>query len=686
MNRLMIKSCLLTFGSTVLFVSAVSMQLAAKTPSADLAGFAKDVRPLLSKYCSDCHGPDEPAGKLSLSGVDPDLLKGNDLETWRIVKEQLRFADMPPKDAEQPSASERETILKWIGQESLKTQLPGFVTDEKLLLPQFGNYIDHETLFDKRLQRVYPAEPRIWRLRPSIYRTIVPRLGEQISGLANALNTLDGSEFKDFSAPYFLDEASTQQLLANAKKVAASLVGPNTKDRSLKELANLTQPASPQQVNTAIDVCFRKALGRGPTPEEQQRFAALYYKSIVIGGYDAAAQGLVAAVLLQPEFMFRQELGDGQPDEFGRVRLSQREIAFALSYTLANMPLDAFTKLAAAGELKSSGQVAAAVRLQLQDDSLEYEKNPRAMQFFREYFHYPFADEVFKDQPAGGDHKASALIADLEWTIKDVLREDKHVLAELLTTRKYYINVKYGRKQQAGVMLPRDTNNRKYQTAFGLPLDWKWSAHLQPVEFREDERAGVLTHPAWLAAWSGNFDNHPVQRGKWVRTHLLGGSVPDVPIGVDARVPEAEHTTFRNRLKEATKAAECWRCHKKMDPLGVTFERYDHYGRVQRLDAGQAVVATGSVDRTPFSELHGEVSGPTELMDRLAKSERVQQVFVRHVFRYLMGRNETLGDANTLQDAHQAYRENDGSFRELVVAILASDSFLYRQMRKQKDD
>ena len=203
---------------------------------------------------------------------------------------------------------------------------------------------------------------------------------------------------------------------------------------------------------------------------------------------------------------------------------------------------------------------------------------------------------------------------------------------------------------------------------------------MQPVEFPADERAGVLTHPAWLAAWSGNFDNHPVQRGKWIRTHLLGGSVPDVPIGVDARVPEKEHTTFRDRLQMATATAECWRCHKKMDPLGFVFERYDHYGRYQRFDARQPVDASGEISRTPFPELHRSVSGPSQMMDFLAKSERVEQVFVRHVFRYFMGRNETLGDANTLQDAHKAYRESDGSFNELVVSLLSSDSFLFRQL------
>jgi hypothetical protein len=54
----------------------------------------------------------------------------------------------------------------------------------------------------------------------------------------------------------------------------------------------------------------------------------------------------------------------------------------------------------------------------------------------------------------------------------------------------------------------------------------------------KDQRMGVLTHPAWLVAHSGNFDNDPIRRGLWIRKHLLGGMVPDVPITVDAKLPD----------------------------------------------------------------------------------------------------------------------------------------------------
>jgi len=666
---------LVIFG--ILFTSPV---VVAEVREPNLAEFREQVAPLLTKFCFDCHDKDTQEGKFALDSIDPDIVNGPDLEHWRLVFEQLKFHDMPPKDADQPTAAQRNSILNWIRTEQLKTQWPDSISDEKLTLPQFGNYVDHEFLFNTRLARVYPAPPRLWRLRPDIYNAIMPRLAESVSGLANGLNEIDGSDFKDYAAPYFLDEAAATPLLDNAKKIADRMVAEKSKDKVFKELVSEDGPPTDETIIAAIEHAFRKVLYRPPTEEEAERFLAFHHRSTKIGGYQNAGKALLTAILLQPEVLYRQELGTSEPDEFGRSRLSPREIAFALSYAFEDRPLEEFLSAAAEGELNTKEQVAAAVRRRLADDSKLQGKNPRVLQFFREYFHYPFANEVFKDNPEGGSHEPNILVSDLETTVRDAVRIDRQVLATLLSTRKFYVNAHYVQDKKEPATLQGDLRKKMYPTVYNLPPDWKWSAKLQPVEFHTDERAGVLTHPAWLAAWSGNFDNHPVQRGKWIRTHLLGGSVPDVPIGVDARVPEKEHTSFRDRLALATHKAECWRCHRKMDPLGVTLERYDHYGRYQRLDAGQPVDASGEITRTGVAELDGKtVSGPTELMDVLADSEYVEQVFVRHLFRYLLGRNETLGDANTLQDAHAAYRQNDGSLRELIVSILSSDSFLYRQ-------
>jgi hypothetical protein len=62
------------------------------------------------------------------------------------------------------------------------------------------------------------------------------------------------------------------------------------------------------------------------------------------------------------------------------------------------------------------------------------------------------------------------------------------------------------------------------------------------------------------------------------RMKVLGGVIPDIPITVDASIPEDPTKTLRERLLK-TEKAECWRCHKKMNPIGYAFEIYDDFGR-----------------------------------------------------------------------------------------------------------
>jgi len=115
-----------------------------------------------------------------------------------------------------------------------------------------------------------------------------------------------------------------------------------------------------------------------------------------------------------------------------------------------------------------------------------------------------------------------------------------------------------------------------------------------------------------------------------------------------------------------------------MNPLGLPFERYDHFGRFRFLELDKPVDVTSKIVNSGVPEVDGEVRTPFELIDRLANSTHCEQVFVRYVFRFFLGRNETLGDAKTLQEAHQAYVENEGSMEALVISLLSSDSFLYR--------
>ena len=212
----------------------------------------------------------------------------------------------------------------------------------------------------------------------------------------------------------------------------------------------------------------------------------------------------------------------------------------------------------------------------------------------------------------------------------------------------------------------------------------------QPFVLSKGKRAGILSHPSWLIAHSLNATTDPVRRGKWIRERLLAGTIPDVPITVDATVPEDHHKTLRERY-HVTEAEECWKCHTKMNPLGYPFEIFDDFGRwrdqevleglpkVNKKMQTKPVNAKGYLDGTGDKNLDGEVKDAIDLVSRLGKSRHVQQSIIRHAFRYWMGRNEFLTDSQTLIQAEKAYMDNGGSFKAMLVSLLTSDSFIYRK-------
>ena len=116
-----------------------------------------------------------------------------------------------------------------------------------------------------------------------------------------------------------------------------------------------------------------------------------------------------------------------------------------------------------------------------------------------------------------------------------------------------------------------------------------------------------------------------------------------------------------------------------MDPLGLPFEMYNHAGLYRETELEKPVDTTGEIIDSGDPALDGKVTSAIDLIEKLARSRRAEQVFVRYAFRFWMGRNETLNDAPVLQDAYEAYRNNAGSMKALLVSLLSSDAFLYRK-------
>jgi hypothetical protein len=202
------------------------------------------------------------------------------------------------------------------------------------------------------------------------------------------------------------------------------------------------------QIEAAVVRQFDTILRRAPTTDEKSRFVAFMKKNIAEAGPVAGSRYTLAAVLLLPEAVFRMEVGTGKPDAKGRVRLAPREIAFALAFALTDKRPDAeLMKAAATGELDTDAGVAKQVRRLLDDPKTD---KTRILRFFREYFGYDTATEVFKEANGGGvslghaGHDARTLVEDTDRLVEHILAKDKEVLRELLTTNQSFVAYKTG--------------------------------------------------------------------------------------------------------------------------------------------------------------------------------------------------------------------------------------------------
>jgi hypothetical protein len=70
-----------------------------------------DVRPLLDRYCAECHGPKKSKAKINFSKVSVASLT-----IWRKAIEQIEIGEMPPDDAKALAATDRDTLLQWMKQ------------------------------------------------------------------------------------------------------------------------------------------------------------------------------------------------------------------------------------------------------------------------------------------------------------------------------------------------------------------------------------------------------------------------------------------------------------------------------------------------------------------------------------------------------------------------------------------
>ena len=99
---------------TVVWLGAQEPSRLGTVPRSESAGeFTKSIRPLLVKYCADCHAPKAMEGLDFLeANSESDLAKLRGV--YAAVVEQMENRMMPPAGNDQPSESERTMMTDWI--------------------------------------------------------------------------------------------------------------------------------------------------------------------------------------------------------------------------------------------------------------------------------------------------------------------------------------------------------------------------------------------------------------------------------------------------------------------------------------------------------------------------------------------------------------------------------------------
>lgn len=87
--------------------------LTASSPVAWAENYA-DIKPILQKYCWDCHGDGEKKGDLSLDHTKDDASVLANRKEWTSIHFNVENWMMPPAKKEQPTPAEREKITKYL--------------------------------------------------------------------------------------------------------------------------------------------------------------------------------------------------------------------------------------------------------------------------------------------------------------------------------------------------------------------------------------------------------------------------------------------------------------------------------------------------------------------------------------------------------------------------------------------
>ncbi len=604
-------------------VLLASTTFAPATARAD--GFDQNVRPLLQKHCLRCHGEQKPKGDVNLAKFAAEESLRGDPDLWlRVIDALIERTMPPPGDRAGPNVDDRQHAA-----DSIKAILdavegvrdPGPSVIQRLTRRQYNNTIRDLLGVDTHPADAFPAD------------------GGGGGGFDNKASTL-------FVPPILMEKylaAATDVLLkADPSRYIAARPG-----------AGLSKDEAARR---SIAAFARRAFRRPERSDEVERLMRLFRRAGERGdGFEAAVRLSLRAVLVSPSFLYLVE--NDRTDVEGLYRVTDHELACRLSYFLwSSMPDGELSTLADAGRLHDPDVLALQVRRMLADPKSRAMAEDFAGQWLRVGSLADLAEPDKRLFPEYTPELRDAMVEEAASFFHAILREDRPIV-ELLDSYYTFLNERLARH-------------------YGI--DGVTGPDFRRVELKDRRRGGVLGMAAILTLTSYPRRTSPVLRGKWVLEELLGTPPPPPPAMVkslptDDRIRNG--LTFRERLEQHRKKAECASCHARLDPLGFGLENFDVLGRWRDDVQKKPVDASGKL--TTGEEFTGAVALKTILV------ETKRELFVRNLadrmLSYALRRGVEYYDAPTIKQIMADLVAKDYRAATLVTAVVESLPFQYRR-------
>jgi hypothetical protein len=456
-----------------------------------------------------------------------------------------------------------------------------------------------------------------------------------------------------------------EQYDSMARNIAAQVV-----DEQHRALLIPCTPASPTEPDDACAKQFLSKVGRllfrrpmtahELTTEVAAANAATVKTKSIYNGL-----GLSLASLLEaPQFLFRQEVLEPDPDHAGAYRLDAYSKATRLSFFLWNAGPD--PELLAAAE---SGALNTQKGLDKQVDRMlaspRVEVGVRA--FFNDMLDYDGFETLAKDPTLYPKFTPKVLGDAQEQTLRtivDHLMVQKADYRDLFTTHKTFLTPLLASIYRVQLVFPA-----------GEPNAWL------PYEYPKDApQAGILTEASFVALHSQPGRSSATVRGKALREVLLCQKVPDPPGNVNFNLVQdttnPNYKTARQRLQAHATQATCVGCHKLMDPVGLALENFDTIGGFRTTENGASIDASGELDGVKFTDVVG-------LGKAVHDNPATTACIVNRVYEFAAGHKPNKAEAEWMRgDMQKQFAAGGYKFPDLLRAVATSDIF-YRGLPPQ---